>query len=105
MDKLKNLTKEQARELIKRRRFQIALHSTIYYAYDTNIISDSEYDGFSRDLVELQKLYPKESKETPLYEAFKDWDGSTGFHITNRLNFNLKALYMIRLNEERTRRK
>ena len=102
---IKNLTEEEAKELIKRRRFQIALHSTIYYTYDTNIISDSEYDRFSRELTALQELYPKASKEAPLYEAYKDWDGSTGFHLTKRLNFEHKALYMVRLHEERTRRK
>lgn len=102
---MKGLTEAQAKELIKRRRFQIALHSTIYYVYDTNIIPDSEYDRFSRELTELQELYPKASKEAPLYEAYKDWDGSTGFHLTHRLNFEHKALYMIRLHEERTRRK
>lgn len=102
---IKKLSEDQARELIKRRRFQLALHSTIYYVYDTNIISDSEYDRFSRELVELQEQFPKASKEAPLYEAYKDWDGSTGYHLTNRLNFHHKALYMIRLHEERTRRK
>lgn len=95
------VTEEQALELIKRRRFQIALHSTIYYVYDTNIISDSEYDRFSRELVELQERFPQLSRLAPLYEAFKDWDGSTGFHLTQRLNFHHKALYMIRLHENR----
>lgn len=88
-------------ELIKRRRFQLALHSTVYYVYDSNIISDSEYDRLSEELVKLQREYPEESKEAPLYEAFKDYDGSTGFHLTNRLNFHHKALHMLRLKEER----
>lgn len=96
MVNVSRLTEEQARELIKRRRFQIGLHSTIYYCYDCNIISDSEYDRFCRELVELQSLYPQESKEAPLYEAYKDFDGSTGFHLTQRLNFHHKALDMIR---------
>lgn len=98
---MNKLTDLEAWELIKRRRFQLALHSTIYYVYDSNIISDSDYDRFSRELVELQRLYPEQSKTAPLYEAFKDWDGSTGFHLTQRLNFHHKALYMIRLHEKR----
>ena len=102
--KLKGLSHEQAVELIKRRRFQIALHSTIYYVYDSNIIEDSEYDRFSRELTELQAVYPKASKEAPLYEAYQDWDGSTGYHIPQRLNFEHKALYMLRLHNEKTRR-
>jgi NAD-dependent DNA ligase len=102
--KLEGLSPEEAKELIKRRRNQLALHSTIYYVYDTNIISDSMYDGFSEDLVKLQALYPELSKEVEYYDAFKDWDGSTGFHLTHRLNFHHKALYMIRLHEEQSRR-
>lgn len=101
----KTLTEDKARELIKRRRFQIALHSTIYYVYDSNIIDDSEYDRFSKELVELQKLHPKASKEAPLYEAYKDFDGSTGYHIPQRLNFEHKALYMLRQHQAKTRRK
>lgn len=101
----RTLTEDKARELIKRRRFQIALHSTIYYVYDTNIIEDSEYDRFSRELVELQKRFPNASKEAPLYEAYKDFDGSTGYHIPQRLNFEHKALYMIREHQAKTRRK
>ena len=102
---ISKLTEDQARELIKRRRFQIALHSTIYYVYDTNIIEDSEYDRFSRELTALQKKFPEISREVELYEAFEDWDGSTGYHIPQRLNFEHKALYMIRIHQEKTRRK
>ena len=102
--KLEGLSPEEAKELIKRRRHQIALHSTIYYVYDSNIISDSMYDQFSEDLVKLQALYPDLSKEVEYYEEFKDWDGSTGFHLTTRLNFHHKALYMLRLHEEQQRR-
>lgn len=98
---LSNLTNKQAVELIKRRHFQIALHSTIYYLYDTNIIEDFQYDKLCRDLVELQKLYPKEARKSPLYEAFRDFDGSTGFHLVNRLNFEHKALCMLRLKNRR----
>lgn len=97
LQRIENLSEEEALELIKRRRFQIALHSTIYYVYDTNIISDSEYDRFCRELVELQRLFPRISEQAPLYEAYKDFDGSTGYHLTHRLNFHHKALYMIRL--------
>lgn len=99
----KTKTKEEIKELIKRRRFQLALHATIYYVYDTNIIPDHVYDGFSEDLVKLQAEYPDLSKEVELYEAFKDFDGSTGFHLTSQLDFHQKALHMIRLHEEQRR--
>lgn len=98
------ITAEEAKELIKRRRHQIALHATIYYVYDNNIISDSLYDQFSEDLVKLQRLFPEESKAVEYYEEFKDFDGSTGFHLTTRLDFHHKALYMLRLHEEQLKK-
>ena len=38
------------------------------------------------ELRDLQKAYPKESEEVELYEDFKDWDGTTGYHL-NSYNF------------------
>lgn len=90
-------------ELIKRRRFQLALHSTIYYSYNKNIVPDHVFDSWSEELRTLQAKYPKESKEAPLYDVFKDWDGSTGFHLVNRTQFEGKALYMLRLHESKRR--
>jgi len=65
-------------ELIQRRRLQILVHSCIYYELDQNIISDRQWDAWARELVQLQKDYPEESKDTIWYDAFKDWDASTG---------------------------
>lgn len=99
---LENLNRYEAFELIKRRRLQLSLHSTVYYVYNMNLISDSEYDRFSEELVKLQKYYPEVSKDAPLYEEFKDWDGSTGFHLSDRVkDVHHKALRMIRLKEGR----
>ena len=68
-------------ELIKRRRFQVLIHSCIYYRLAENIIDDFKFDGWSRELVKLQEQYPEESKEAPLYEEFKTFDGTTGFDL------------------------
>lgn len=65
-------------ELIQRRRYQLLIHSCIYYRLNENIISDYVFDKWSDELVQLQKEYPKISKQAKLYDAFKDWDGSTG---------------------------
>lgn len=65
-------------ELIKRRRLQLLVHSCIYYRLNDNIIDDHTFDRWSDELVKLQTDYPDISKQVEWYEAFKDWDGSTG---------------------------
>ena len=65
-------------ELIKRRRLQLLVHSCIYYGMDKNLIDDHTFDKWSDELVQLQSEYPDISKQVEWYEAFKDWDGSTG---------------------------
>lgn len=73
-------------DLIQRRRLQLLIHSCIYYHFNQNIISDRQWDIWAKELVELQNQYPKESKKVIWYEAFKDWDASTGafLPITNK---------------------
>lgn len=65
-------------ELIKRRRLQLLVHSCIYYRLNDNIIDDHTFDRWSDELVKLQADNPDISKQVEWYEAFKDWDGSTG---------------------------
>lgn len=72
------MTKEQIAALIKRRRLQLLVHSCIYYGMDFNLIDDHTFDKWSDELVQLQTQYPDISKQVEWYDAFKDWDGSTG---------------------------
>ena len=55
------------------------IHSIIYYEMDNNIISDAEWSKRAMELVELQREHP--SVSTVFDEAFKDFDGNTGFHL------------------------
>lgn len=55
----------------------ILVHAHIYYDLDFNIISDSEYEKFSRELLAIMKQYPKEFKESKYYSYFKDYEGSS----------------------------
>lgn len=64
--------------MIKRRRLQLLVHSCIYYGMDMNLIDDVTFDRWSDELVKLQAEYPDISKQVEWYDAFKDWDGSTG---------------------------
>lgn len=59
--------------LIKRRRFQILVHSYIYYKLNDNIISNATFDKWAQELITLQQNYPEISKKVELYDAFSDF--------------------------------
>lgn len=65
-------------EKIQQRRLQLLVHSKIYYELDSNIISDKKWDEWAKELLRLQTEYPHISEKVMWYEAFKDWDASTG---------------------------
>lgn len=72
---------ERVKGLINRRRRQILVHSIIYYKYDTNLISDSTWSNWAKELLDLQLNYPELSKECIMFEYFKDFDPSTGYTL------------------------
>ena len=65
-------------ELIQQRRYQMLIHSCLYYHLNTSCISDKQFDEWAKELRNLQSQYPNISKQVTLYEYFKDWDGTTG---------------------------
>lgn len=65
-------------EKIQQRRYQLLIHSCIYYHLNQNIISDKQWDEWARELKTLQEHYPDIAKQITLHEYFKDWDASTG---------------------------
>lgn len=73
--------REQIKELITRRRRQLAVHAFIYYQLNDNVISDYLYDAMSNELVQLQQTYPDIASEAPYATEFKDFDGSTGYDL------------------------
>lgn len=68
----------QIAEKIQQRRYQMMVHSCLYYHLNQNIISDKQWDAWARELRDLQNQFPEISKQVTLYEYFKDWDASTG---------------------------
>lgn len=72
------MSNKRVSDLITRRRRQILVHSVIYYKYDSNLISDHQWNAWAQELANLQKNYPGIASECPLAEMFKDFDGSTG---------------------------
>lgn len=85
-------------ELIQQRRYQILVHSCIYYVMSNNVISDKQWDEWAKELKTLQENYPEISKKTPLYEYFNDWDASTGEFLPIREQWVINlANYVLKL--------
>ena len=72
---------DEVAEKIKRRRYQILVHSLLYYELDINLISDSQWSAWAMELVELQKQNPEVSSKIIFADEFKLFDGSSGFDL------------------------
>ena len=68
-------------EKIQQRRLQMIVHSAVYYVFNDNIVSDSKWSQWGRELKDLQEKYPDIASKVIFAEAFKDWDASTGFNL------------------------
>lgn len=76
---------------------RVLVYSMAYYNRDTNIVSDMEYDGVSRQLAKMQSnLSPEEFQRTRYGYAFEGFDGSTAFDIPSKLSVeDYEYLYRI----------
>lgn len=63
----------------------IIVQSYLYYELNETIVSDFMFDANCKQLVEMMAKYPRSNRESDYYYAFKDFDGSTGFHLMSRL--------------------
>lgn len=63
---------------IRQRRLQVLVHSYIYYERNMNLVSDSDFDRWEHELVELQNRYPENSRKEIFAEAFEKFDGNSG---------------------------
>lgn len=79
------MNNEQIIELIGRRRRQLLVHSYLYYEKNENLIDDHTWSKWAEQLADLQESYPELSKIAPYYEAFSDFDASTGYNLPFRL--------------------
>lgn len=89
---------QTVKEKIRQRRRQMLVHSYIYYELNDNIISDSQWSKWAKELAQLQKDYPKESAEVEEYENFKNWDGSSGAFLI--FGENIKTVAKILLEQK-----
>jgi len=93
---------DEIRELINRRRRQVAIHSFLYYRLNDSIIPDHVFDKWSVELVDLQTRYPALSEEVPFHlDYFRGWDGSSGFDIPFDPYIQAKAEQIRRIHEQR----
>lgn len=85
------------KERIKALRLQMLVHSYIYYVLDEQLISDHEWQRRADELAALQQRHPI---RIGCYDAvFKDWDGSTGYHLPKDQWVVSKAHYILRLHQ------
>jgi hypothetical protein len=94
--------RQKVAELINRRRHQVLVHSFLYYRMNTSIVSDTQYDGWARELAELQEKYPDIAAEVDYAEYFKDFGESvTGFDLPLHLpEVEQKARRVLYLHEK-----
>lgn len=69
---------------IQQRRYQILVHSLLYYELDINLVCDAKWSQWAEELAQLQRKYPDISSTVIFAEEFKDFDGSTGFDLPYR---------------------
>lgn len=71
----------EIRQLIRRRRRQILVHSCLYYQLDASLVSDPIFDSWCKELTKLQEQYPKISAHVEYAREFKGFTGVTGFNL------------------------
>ena len=66
-------------ELITKLRWDLMVHSYIYYTLGDSVVTDAEWDTWAKQLVEEQAANPSHTDEYDEY--FADWSGETGMHL------------------------
>lgn len=78
---------DQAIRDIKRLRAALTVNAGLYYAHDTNLISDADWDAMALRLVALQTQYACVLPMVDYFDHdFADFDGSTGFQLPYRMS-------------------
>lgn len=63
----------------------ILVNSALYYKYDTNALTDHQYDSISEQLVQYMDEYPLSKRISKYAYVFDTYDGTTGFHLVDSL--------------------
>lgn len=73
----------------------ILVNSALYYKYDTNALSDHEYDSISEQLVQYMNEYPISKRISKYAYVFDDYDGTTGYHLVDNLEYDDYQIVML----------
>lgn len=96
------MTDSEILELIARRRRQILVHSIIYYKLDDNLISDAQWTSWAQELAHLQNENPELAKEGPYADAYKGFEGCSGFDLPLDDPWGVrKARQLLRIRDKR----
>lgn len=94
------MDKKQVKQLIKRRRAQMLIHSYLYYHLDDPIISDDLWQEWANELTKLQTEH-KDCCVIKFYDRqFYDWDGSTGMHLPKDKWVSARAESVLKYHKE-----
>jgi hypothetical protein len=74
-------------EKIQQRRYQMLVHSYIYYQLNDSIVCDSQFDRWAKELVDLTENYPEDALKARFHEEFKSFEGSSGFDLPYNLPY------------------
>lgn len=67
----------------------IIVHSILYYERDSSFVKDRVFDLNCKQLVGImRKMTLSDKNKTRYWYAFKDFDGSTGFHLYKLLTLS-----------------
>ncbi len=66
---------------IQQRRYQVLVHSLLYYDLDVNLVSDYKWQDWAQELVTLQNNNPEIAEQVIFADAFRGFDGSTGIGL------------------------
>ena len=69
---------------IQQRRYQILVHSLLYYDLDVTLVPDAKWAEWAKELVSLQSAHPDIASRVIFADAFKGFDASTGFNLPYR---------------------
>ena len=93
----------QILSLINRRERQLLVHSYIYYELDDSIIPDDQWSKWGFELAQLRDEYPDIYERSEYADAFRNFDGSTGFDLYGfymHSDIISKALYLLQINKK-----
>lgn len=90
---------ETVRSRMDRLRRQVEIHSIIYYKFDTNIVSDKQFDDWCQELVALQSANPEAAKEGYKADKFADFTGDTGMQFMYEIEHYSLAQWLIARHE------